>query len=214
MEANKIEIQERLRELSYLNCLDQYDINDLIIKAIQSEIKKNYNIYIVRDDIKININETLKRNIDSVINRVLKEFGTIEEFQKIREISYLNNHLTFSSWKGEETTIKDNKIIKIKTYSLYNGFYSIVDSIYNFYEDIINNRHLQDRSEVIKYIEDNNLKKDSYEKSGYLKIKDMEFTLYKNGRLDITFKNNEIATKFFNEYQRLNNKIKDVKFKL
>jgi len=210
MEKNLI-AKQRLKEISKINNFDIYDIDDLFKKAIRKEIENKFKVYISDTNLKQDIEKPLKENVKINIDRLKETFKTIDEFKKCRAVAYLKNYFHMRIWENEpktNTTLKGNQILRIKTYNLYNGFYSVVDSIYNLYEFIINKRCLENRAEIIKYIEDNNLKELAYKHSGVLKIKDIEFKLFLNGRMDITFKNDEITKKFYNEFLRLEKKLK------
>ena len=207
------QIKNKLVEISKIKGLDKYDISDLFKKAIKQEIQNKNNFVYMGKNLKINDNLSLNDNVDLNINHLLKIFGSFEDYKKFSLFNDLGNYLRYSdpntefmknNPKYKATTLKDNTILNFKTYNLYNGFISFVDSFYNLYEFIINKRYLNDRKEINDYINNNNLKENAYLKSGELTIKDLNFKLFLNGRVDITFKNKEIAKAFFEEFKRLN----------
>ena len=219
MDENLI-CKNRLLEIAEIKDLNVYDVEKLFKSAVHKKFKKDLNIYL-GDDLKIDFNLSLTENLTLNKERILKEFGSLEEFKKNKDFSYLNSYVYLRDFEGseyrkaEKTILKDNKIIGFKCYNLYSGLYSIVDRIYNFFYLVVEDKDLMDYTEINKYIEDNNLKEVLYNGYGEVKIKDFKFKLFKNGRLDITFKSDDVAIRFFNEFKRLQDrkyKIKNFKF--
>lgn len=212
------QIKTKLNEISEIENLNRFDVEKLFKTALQQEFKNRFNIY-MGDNIRVDDDISFNANMDLNLNRINEEFGSILEFEKNKAISYLNVYIRDFDGseyrKAEKSVLKGNKIIGLKAYDLYSGLYSVVDKMYNLIYLLTEDKNLSDYKEFHDYINEHNLKESLYNMFGEVKIKDFTFKLFKNGRLDITFKDDTQAKTFFNELKRLQenkHKIKGFKF--
>ena len=212
------EIKTKLNEIAQVENLNSFDVEKLFKIALQQEFKNKHKIYI-GDNIRVDFDKmSFKENVDFNLNRINEGFGSILEFKKNKAIAYLNVYVRDFEGseyrKAEKSVLKGNKITGLKAYDLYSGLYSVIDKMYNLIYLLTEDKVLSNYAEVMKIIEDNDLKKDVYNKFGEITLGDFTFKLFKNGRLDVTFKDDTQAKTFFNELLRLqDNKHKITNFK-
>lgn len=203
---NKERIQEILNEVGQTENLNSFMVGDLFKEAIRQELKNKSDVY-MGDNLKFDDNKTLQQNLDINLLKIEEVFGSILEMKKVNAFYYGNVYFRDFNGseyrKAEKTTIKGKKIINFRCLDLYCGLYSVVDKLYNLIYILTEDKDLGNYYEIHKYIEDNNFKADLYGMYGEVKIKDFTFKLFKNGRLDITFKTDEQAEKFFKEIEKI-----------
>lgn len=203
---DKERIQQILSEVGQTDNLNSFMVGDLFKEAVRQELKNKSDVYL-GENLNFDDNKTLQENLNLNLIKIKEVFGSILEMKKVNAFYYGNvyfRHFSGSEYrKAEKTIIKGNKIINFRCLHLYSGLYSVVDKLYNLIYILTEDKVLGNYCEINQYIEDNNLKEDLYNMYGEVKIKDFTFKLFKNGRLDITFKTDEQANKFFKEIERI-----------
>lgn|GEM_PF-6102200 len=197
---------------AYYCSMSKYDFQDAINKIKNSFIacvcgyfEGKYSITIDRDNIISKYKEYI--NCDNIIDEIHEQMGG-HNFTEKAEQEIKAKSINIFKYNDERITIRNNKLI-------LNGYFVRHDSIWKDYR-LTNNKefifsalsHFDNGSVKInqelsnKYCGYDNEKKPSnfekYETQSLNKVKSIKFL--KNGKMEIEFTSNQVATKFANEY--------------
>ena len=174
-----------------------YKLKEFVKSAVNMVFMEEYGFSLNDRQTIVNQNKTIAENVNLNIERINNKYGTIQEFILIKEYADLKEYITFHNAK-----IKDNSIINAKYWRMPSVAYN---RLFNFYKLIIDGENLKDFSQVYEYRKsadiDQFLKFDSI--NGEIKSLDYTLKFFKNGRVDIIFKDNKTATDFLREIKRL-----------
>jgi len=190
--------QEHLNEINNINkdlkFLDNYDIEELRKKAFNKMFDIKFKCY-ANDNIKqLKRDFSISKAIDETEKLIINKLGSIENFKGLHEFNNLKYYFYFSG----ENEIKGNTI-KFKVYGSP-CFSYFIPPFYSFMEYLKGNKQ-----EDYKFIHDEIEKKgkeESYKKDGFFSVGDYSFNLFKNGRLDVSFKDSNGIKLFIENYKK------------
>jgi hypothetical protein len=173
--------------------LQSWDIRELQNKAIYQRFNEADNVYLGRHYRESNENFPIQREYDRIKGEIVKDFGSIDEYRRVREYYGAKSWSDFGSVSGD----------KIKGRSYSTVFVTLpVDSVYNFSYMVLKGEHLRDYKRVHDMFTEQQ-KQQYYSPDGTIRTDLFTMKRYKNGNVDITFNNEADANKVFHEWKRL-----------